>query len=132
MRKAEPMTSSFWEFLWLILSTFFLLTYLLVLFHIIVDLFRDRSLGGFAKALWIIALIFVPMLTALVYIIARGSGMASRQVAEAERMRSEADDYIRNVARSSPADQIARARALLQEGTITESEFATLKAKALA
>jgi hypothetical protein len=126
------MSSSFWEFLWLILSSFFLLAYLMVLFQIVADLFRDRSMGGIAKALWIIALIFVPMLTALIYIILRGAGMGSRQAARVEQMQAEADDYIRDVARTSPADQIARANSLLREGTITEQEFQALKAKALA
>jgi hypothetical protein len=126
------MSNNFWEFLWLILSTFFLFAYLIVLFQIIVDLFRDRNLGGFAKALWIIALVFVPMLTALAYIIVRGGGMGRRQVAAQREAEAEAESYIRNVAGTSPAEQIARARSLLQDGTITEAEFATLKAKALA
>lgn len=126
------MSSNFWDFLWLILSTFFLITYLLVLFQVIVDLFRDREMGGFAKAIWIIALIFVPMLTVLIYIIFRGGGMARRQIAEQRQVKSEADAYIRDVARTSPADQIARASALLKEGSISEAEFQALKAKALA
>lgn len=126
------MSSSFWEFLWLILSTFFLLAYLIVLFQIIVDLFRDRSLGGFAKVLWIFALIFVPMLTALAYILFRGGGMGRRQVAAEQEARAEAESYIRTVAGTSPAEQIARAHFLLKDGTITEQEFATIKAKALA
>lgn len=125
------MSSNFWDFLWLILSTFFLITYLLVLFQVVVDLFRDRQMGGFAKAIWIIALIFVPMVTLLIYIIFRGGGMARRQIAEHQQVKSEADAYIRDVARTSPADQIARASALLKDGTITEAEFQSLKAKAL-
>lgn len=126
------MSSSFWEFLWLILSTFFLLAYLIVLFQIIVDLFRDRSLGGFAKVLWIVALIFVPMLTALAYILFRGGGMGRRQAAAEQEARAETESYIRTVAGTSPAEQIARAHSLLKDGTITEQEFATIKAKALA
>lgn len=125
------MSNNFWEFLWLILSSFFLFAYLIVLFQIIVDLFRDRQLGGFAKALWIIALVFVPMITALAYIIFRGGGMGRRQVAAQHEAQAEAESYIRNVAGTSPAEQIARAQALLKDGTITEQEFATLKAKAL-
>lgn len=125
------MSNSFWEFLWLILSSFFLFAYLIVLFQIIVDLFRDRQLGGFAKALWIIALVFVPMITALAYIIFRGGGMGRRQVAAQHEAQAEAESYIRNVAGTSPAEQIAKAQSLLKDGTITEQEFATLKAKAL-
>jgi hypothetical protein len=126
------MSSNFWELLWLIISSFFLITYLIVLFQIIVDLFRDRELGGFAKALWIIALVLVPMLTALAYIIARDGGMGRRQVAAQREAQAEAESYIRNVAGTSPAEQIARAQSLLRDGTITEQEFAALKAKALA
>ena len=126
------MSSSFWEFLWLILSSFFLFTYLIVLFQIVVDLFRDRAMSGFAKALWIIALIFVPMLTALAYIIFRGEGMGRRQARDAQVAKAEAESYIRQVAGTSPAEQISRARALLNEGVITEGEFKVLKDKALA
>lgn len=126
------MTSNFWEFLWLIAISFFLLSYLLVLVRIVVDVFRDSSMGGFAKALWIIALLLVPLLTALVYIIARGQGMAQRQLADDQKLKSQADAYIREVAQTTPADQIARAKTLLREGAITEAEFAELKAAALA
>ncbi|MBO9588829.1 SHOCT domain-containing protein [Devosia sp.] len=126
------MSSNFWEILWLILSTFFLITYLIVLFQIIVDLFRDREIGGFARAIWVIALIFLPMLTALAYLLTRGSGMGRRQIAANQEARAEAETYIRNVAGTSPAEQIARASSLLKEGVISEAEFNTLKAKALA
>lgn len=126
------MTSNFWEFLWLIAISFFLLSYLLVLVRIVVDVFRDNTMGGFAKALWIIALLLVPLLTALVYIIARGQGMARRQLADEQKLKSQADAYIRDVAQTTPADQIARARRLLHEGAITEAEFNELKAAALA
>ncbi len=126
------MTSNFWELLWLILGSFFLIAYLMVLFQIIVDLFRDTSIGGFSKAIWLISLIFLPMLTALIYVIFRGRGMADRRDAEGQRAKAEADQYIREVAQTSPADQIARAKALLNDGAITETEFAALKAKALA
>jgi len=124
--------SNFWDFIWLILSTFVFVAYLLILFQIVADLFRDSELGGGSKALWLIGLIFVPMLTALVYVIARGNGMALRQRAAMERSKSEAESYIRQVAGKSPAEQIADAKALLDAGTINQEEFARLKAKALA
>jgi hypothetical protein len=123
--------SNFWDFIWLILSTFVFVAYLLILFQIVADLFRDSELGGGSKALWLIGLIFVPMLTALVYVIARGNGMAIRQRAAMERSKSEAESYIRQVAGKSPAEQIADAKALLDAGTINQEEFAKLKAKAL-
>ena len=110
--------------MWLILSTFVFVAYLLILFQIVADLFRDSELGGGSKALWLIGLIFVPMLTALVYVITRGTGMANRQRAAIERSKSEAESYIRQVAGKSPAEQIADAKALLDAGTISQDEFA--------
>lgn len=124
--------SNFWDVLWLIVSTFVFVAYLLVLFQIVADLFRDSELGGGSKALWIIGLIFLPMLTALVYIVARGKGMAARQQAAMQKAKSDTDAYIKQVAGKSPAEQIADAKALLDAGTISSEEFAKLKAKALA
>ena len=124
--------SNFWDILWLIFSTFVFIAYILILFQIVVDLFRDHELGGGFKALWIIGLIFVPLLTALIYIVARGRGMAERQRTALQRAKSDTEAYIKGVAGKSPADQIADAKALLDAGTINADEFAKLKAKALA
>jgi len=123
--------SNFWDAILLILSTFVFIAYLLVLFQIVTDLFRNTEMGGGFKALWIIGLIFVPMLTALIYIVANGGGMAKRQRAAFERAKSDTDTYIRQVAGKSPAEQIADAKALLDNGTINVDEFTRLKAKAL-
>ncbi len=123
--------SNFWDTVWLILMTFVLVAYLLVLFQIIVDLFRDKNLGGFSKAIWFIGLVFLPFLTALLYIIFRGRGMSERQVAAVRDARAETHAYIRSVAGKSAAEQIADAKALLDAGTINADEFARLKAKAL-
>ena len=123
---------SFWDVVWFILISFALMAYLMVLFSIIGDLFRDREASGFAKAVWMVALIFLPFLTALVYLIARGGGMAERSMRSAESMRQQQDAYIREVAgKATPADQIAQAKALLESGAISEPEFESLKAKAL-
>jgi hypothetical protein len=124
--------SNFWDFIWLILSNFVFVAYLLVLFQIVADLFRNTEMGGASKALWIIGLIFVPMLTAVVYIIANGGDMARRQREAIERAKSDTDAYIRHVSGKSPAEQIADAKSLLDAGTINADEFARLKAKALA
>jgi len=124
--------SNFWDIILLILSFFVTVAYLLVLFQIVVDLFRDSDLGGGWKAIWIIGLIFVPVLTALFYVIGRGRGMAERQRGVVQKARAETDAYVREVAGSAPADQIARAKALLDSGTITQDEYSRLKAKALA
>ena len=124
--------SYFWDAVVLMASTFFFIAYLIVLFQVVVDLFRDGEMGGGAKVLWILGLIFVPLLTALVYILARGSGMAERQRAAMTKAKADTDAYIRDVAAKSPADDIADAKKLLDAGTINSDEFARLKAKALA
>ena len=111
--------------------TFAFVSYLMVLFSILSDLFRDKHTGGFAKALWVIALILVPFLTALIYLIARGHGMSERNVKAAEEMQQAQNAYIRDVAGSSPADQIHKGKELLDAGAITQSEFDAIKAKAL-
>jgi Phospholipase_D-nuclease N-terminal len=125
---------SFWDFFWFIISFFLLMAYLMVLFQIIGDLFRDRSVSGGMKAVWVFFLIFLPILTSLVYLIARGQGMTERNVQAARAAQSDAESYIRSVSAGagSPADEIARAKALLDAGSITQPEFDSLKAKALA
>lgn len=124
---------SFWDVVWIVIISFAFIAYLMVMFNIIIDLFRDKSVSGWAKALWIVCLIFFPLITALVYLIARGGGMADRSVAEARQVQADTDDYIRSVASSaSPAEQIAQAKGLLDSGAITQQEFDALKAKALA
>ena len=123
----------FWDFFWLLVWSFFFVMYLMLLFHIIGDLFRDRELGGFAKALWIIGLLVAPFLVAFIYLIARGKGMAERQIGAAQQARAATDQYIQSVAgSSSPADQIASAKALLDQQAITPDEYERLKTKALA
>jgi hypothetical protein len=123
---------SFFDVIMLMIPTFVLVTYLIILFQIVVDLFRDTELGGGSKVLWMIGLMFLPILTAIVYIIARGKGMADRQRSTLQRAKSDTDAYIREVAGKSPAEQIADAKALLDAGTINAEEFAKLKAKACA
>jgi hypothetical protein len=121
----------FWDFIWLFFWSFAFIAYLFALFAIIGDLFRDHKLNGWWKAVWIIFLLFVPFLTALVYLIARGAGMAERSQKEARQAQSAADDYIKSVAGSSPSDEIAKAKGLLDAGTITQDEYNLIKAKAL-
>ena len=123
----------FGDFFWLLVWSFFFVMYLMILFQIIGDLFRDRELSGWWKALWVIALIIFPFLTALIYLIARGRGMAERQAGEMQRAQEATDSYIQQVAgRSNPTEQIATAKNLLDQGTITQTEFDRLKASALA
>lgn len=122
----------FLEFFWLVVVSFAFVAYLMVLFQIIVDLFRDSTQSGWAKALWVVGLIFLPFLTALAYLIARGDGMSRRQAEAVRRAKDNTDDYIREVAGRSPAEEIEAAKRLLDGGTITQAEYDALKVKALA
>lgn len=124
--------SGFWDVVLLLLSTFVFVAYLFILFHIVVDLFRDTEMGGGTKALWIIGLVFLPVLTALIYILFRGPGIAERQRDAVRQAKADADSYIRQVAGKSPAEQTAEAKSLLDAGTINTDEYGRLKAKALA
>jgi type VI protein secretion system component VasK len=133
MARQEAHGMNFGDFFWLLIWSFFIVCYLMILFQIIGDLFRDKELSGWWKALWIIALIFVPFLSALIYLIARGRGMAERQAGEMRKAQVATDSYIQEVAgRSNPADQISTAKNLLDSGTITQTEFDRLKEAALA
>lgn len=123
--------NTLWEFFWLFFWSFAFIAYLMAIFSVIGDLFRDSSLSGWGKALWIIFLIFLPFLTVLIYLIARGQGMAERSQRDAANSQRATNDYIREVAGSSSADEIAKAKALLDAGTITNDEYAALKARAL-
>jgi len=123
----------FGDFFVLLIWSFLFVMYLMVLFHIFGDLFRDPELGGGAKALWTIGLILLPFLIMVIYLIVRGRGMAERQAGEIRQAQAATDQYIKSVASSSsPADQITSAKALLDSGSITPAEFDQLKAKALA
>lgn len=123
---------NFLETLWSIIIFFLFLSYLILLFQIVAHRFRDSKLSGWMKVLWIIGLVVLPFLTALVYIIVRGQGMTERSVAQINQAQKETEEYVRRVAHAqSPAEQIAAAKALLDAGTITEDEYAQLKAKAL-
>ena len=119
------------DLVWWFLTVFILVAYLIALFSIISDLFRDHKLNGWWKALWIIFLIFVPFLTALVYLIVRGRGMGERSQKQAQEIQQAQDAYIKSVAGTTPADEIAKAKALLDAGTITQADFDALKAKIL-
>lgn len=122
---------SFWDIVWLIIVSFGFIAYLLLLFFILGDLFRDRHTSGWVKAIWIVFLLFLPVLTSLIYLIVRGGGIQERAQEAADRDKQAADAYIRATAGTNPAAQIAEAKRLLAEGTITQEEFDQLKAKAL-
>ena len=121
----------FWNFIWLFFWSFAFIAYLFALFAVISDIFRDHELSGWLKAVWIIFLVFVPFLTVLVYLIARGRSMAERQARSAQQAEAATTEYIRSVAKSSPSQEIAKAKELLDAGTLTQAEFDAVKAKAL-
>jgi divalent metal cation (Fe/Co/Zn/Cd) transporter len=125
---------SFGEILLWTFSIFLFFAYLMILWTIFSDLFSDRETSGWVKALWVIFLIFFPLIGALVYLIARGRGMQERKIEQMRDMQQMQDSYIRQVAGSgkSAAEQISEAKALLDSGAITQEEFDTLKAKAMA
>ena len=122
----EVLLWSFWFFIWI--------AALMVWFRCLFDLFGDHTLSGWGKAGWANLLIFVRWVGALIYLIARGRSMTERQMAKAAELQSAQADYIKQVAGAptSPADQIASAKALLDSGAIDQSEYDALKAKAFA
>jgi hypothetical protein len=114
--------------IWWMFEVFIWIAALMILFMIIVDLFRDHTLAGGWKALWLVALLIFPLVGSLVYIIARGKGMSQRWARH--RSTPEERDW-KPAASSSPADDIARAKELLDVGSISQGEFDALKSKAL-
>ena len=123
----------FWASFWIVIEVFVFVAYLMVMFNILGDIFRDRSMSGVGKALWILLLIALPIFSALVYLIVRGKGMDKRRSESAAAAQQALDEYIQRTARAAdPAKTIADAHDLLAEGAITQSEFDAIKAKVLA
>ena len=120
-----------WDWFWMLFWIFAYLAYLFVLIYIIFDIFRDRALNGWWKAVWLIFLVFVPFLTGLVYLIVRGRGMAERSARKQVEYQEDDTDYIRSVSFASPTDEIEKAKALRDQGVISDGEFEALKNKAL-
>jgi ABC-type multidrug transport system fused ATPase/permease subunit len=126
---------SFGDIFWSVLWFFFLFIWIMVLFHVLTDLFRDHSVSGVQKTLWVLFLVFLPFLAVFIYLIVRGKGMGERAAAQQQRAQQQFEGYVRNVAatgETTPTEQIARAKELLDAGAIDRSEFDRLKAKALA
>ena len=129
----DSITTDFWDVLLWSFWFFIWIAALMVWFRCLFDLFGDRSLSGWAKAGWAVLLIFVPWLGALIYIIVRGRSMTERQMAALADRQAQQEKYIQQVAggAQTPTDEIANAKALLDSGAITQTEFETLKTKAL-
>jgi len=120
------------EILWTTLVIFFMIMYFIILFNILIDLFRDHDLSGWAKAAWVLFLLVATFLAALSYLIVRGGGMAKRSLEHQQAAQAQFNDYVQSVAsQGTPTEQIAQAKALLDAGTIDQAEFDSLKAKAL-
>ena len=123
---------TFGELLLIVLEIFFFVIWIWILFTIITDLFRDHEMSGWAKAAWILFLVFIPFLTALVYLIARGSGMRDRTVKAQADAKKHFDEYIRTEAHSTPADELHKLNDLREKGALSDEEFQKAKDKLLA
>ena len=122
----------FLDVLWSMVIFFMFFIWIMILFKVFSDLFRRRDIGGGTKTIWIIFVILLPFLGVFVYLIAEGHKMADRDMGQMQALKAEQDAHIKAVAGSSPADQIAQAKSLLDSGAITQAEFDGLKTKALA
>jgi hypothetical protein len=110
-----------------------LFAWIMLLFHIIADIFRDRELGGGAKAIWCLFLILIPWLGALVYLIVRGNSMAQRSVQATQENEANMRAYVRDAAGTpSAADELAKLAGMRDSGTITPEDYEKAKAKVLA
>ena len=118
-----------WHFLVFALELFVLFAFLIVLFQIVGDLFSDHTLGGFAKAIWVIVLVIFPIIGSIIYLIARGKGMTKRRLAQVEAAQAQTENYIRTAARKGSATELAAAKQLLDSGTISQAEFDKIKAE---
>jgi hypothetical protein len=117
----------FWTMLWL----FFLFMFIWVFVALLSDLFRDHELSGWAKAAWIVLLVILPLIGSLIYIIVRGASMAERSAKHEAAARANFDSYIRSTAASgaSPVDELSRLAELHANGTLSDEEFASMKAR---
>jgi hypothetical protein len=120
-----PLLDLFWAMLWFFL--FFI--WLMLLFRIFGDIFRSDDMGGWAKAFWTLFVVILPVLGVLVYVIARGKGMAERDVSQYQAAEAATQQYIKEAAgASSPADEIAKLAALRDRGVLSNEEFEAQKA----
>jgi predicted PurR-regulated permease PerM len=124
------LATQFTTFLWSLIVIFFMVVYFMMLFSVIVDVFRRHDIHGGKKAVWLLFILVAPLLGLLIYLIVNGHGIAERQAKDAQASQAQFDDYVKTVAGGS-ADQIAKAKELLDAGTISQAEFDQLKTKAL-
>lgn len=122
----------FGEALLVAFEVFFFVIWIWILITILTDLFRDHALSGWAKAAWVLFLVFVPFVTALIYLIARGTGMRERALKAQAEAKEHMDTYIREQAHASPADELHKLNELKEKGALSGEEFEKAKAKLLA
>lgn len=123
---------NFWDFFWFLVWVYVVFAYLMLLIAVFADIFRDSGLNGWMKAVWILFLIAVPFLTALVYMIARGRRRDETWSASPQIDDPRNNGYLQPAVVSSPAEEIAKAKVLFDNGSITQVEFDGLKAQMLA
>jgi ABC-type multidrug transport system fused ATPase/permease subunit len=117
------------EALLTVLTVFFFVIWVWILITILTDLFRDHEVSGAAKAAWVFFLVFVPFITALIYLIVRGQGMRDRALRAQAEARAHLDDYIRDTAAGAPVEELHRLHELREKGAISDDEYERLKAK---
>ena len=122
----------FADVMWTMLVFFVWILWFWLLFTVFADLFRRHDISGWVKTLWIIFVIIVPFLGVFIYLIAESKGMAQRNIDRANEAKSQFDSYVRQTAGGGSAGEIAQAKQLLDSGAITQAEFDSIKAKALA
>ncbi|HEY3829639.1 MAG TPA: SHOCT domain-containing protein [Solirubrobacteraceae bacterium] len=123
----------FLEVVWTMFVFFAFIVWLWILFTVLADLFRRHDTTGLHKVLWIIFIIVLPYLGVFVYLISQHNGMTERALQQHEKVKTEVDQYVRSVStQADPAEQIAKAKDLLDRGAINQSEFEQIKQKALA
>jgi hypothetical protein len=121
----------FLDILWTMFIFFLFIIWIWILITVFVDIFRRKDASGFTKAAWIVFVILLPYLGVLIYLIANHDGMADRNLAQMQQQKAATDDYIRSVSGGAAAE-IEKAKGLLDSGAITQAEFDSIKAKALA
>ena len=122
---------TFGEILLIVFEMFLFVVWIWILFTIITDLFRNHDMSGLLKGVWIILLIFIPYITALIYLIVYGNDMRERTLRAQAEAKHQADDYIRAAAQTSPADELHKLHELVEKGALTEAEYDKAKAKLL-
>jgi hypothetical protein len=122
----------FLDVLWTMFIFFLWVVWFWLLFTVFIDVFRRHDIGGGKKALWLIFVIILPFLGVFIYIIVENDGMTQRNLERAQAQRAQFDDYVRETAGGGAAAEIANAKTLLDQGTITQAEFDAIKQKALA